>query len=252
MSREGHAAVRLGAALGHSEARGMAERVEAGFTLSQSLVAVNPMRRDAVRSMLDDAGLSNIRDPEVRRVCALVLRAAEGAGSRERPVTPFWSAPEGLALSGPLNSSRAEMVRGATRSVVCSTYNFQRSSSLWDALKAVAQRPGVSVKVYVDTRVADTDPKPWKPTTAEIATELKGAAVFRTKPLVPGLLAPCNHAKFVSVDSRDILVTSANFSGSAESDNVELGLRIEDERLARSVERQMRDLEDEVYERVAP
>ena len=68
MSREGHAAVRLGAALGHSEAKGMAERVEAGFTLSQSLVAVNPMRRDAVRSMLDDAGLSDIRDPEVRRV----------------------------------------------------------------------------------------------------------------------------------------------------------------------------------------
>ena len=43
---------------------------------------------------------------------------------------------------------------------------------------------------------------------------------------------------------------SANFSYSAEERNVELGLRLDDPALAHSVEKQMRDLEETVYEPV--
>lgn len=60
-----------------------------------------------------------------------------------------------------------------------------------------------------------------------------------------------NHAKFLVVDHQILVVTSANLSLSAEERNVELGLRIDDPLLARTVEDQMRALEDiGIYERV--
>ena len=60
-----------------------------------------------------------------------------------------------------------------------------------------------------------------------------------------------NHAKFLVVDHQILVVTSANLSYSAEERNVELGLRIDDPLLARTVEDQMRALEDiGIYERV--
>jgi phospholipase D/transphosphatidylase len=62
--------------------------------------------------------------------------------------------------------------------------------------------------------------------------------------------AVTSHAKFLSIDHRFLLVGSANFSFSAEERNVELGLRLDDPALAHSVEKQMRDLEETVYERV--
>jgi len=46
------------------------------------------------------------------------------------------------------------------------------------------------------------------------------------------------------------VVTSANVSYSAEQRNVELGLRLDEPLLARSIEDQMRALEPSVYERV--
>ena len=54
-----------------------------------------------------------------------------------------------------------------------------------------------------------------------------------------------NHAKFLAIDHRFLLVTSANFSWSAEYDNVEFGVLIDNRNLAESVEREMRDVEDD-------
>lgn len=45
-------------------------------------------------------------------------------------------------------------------------------------------------------------------------------------------------------------MTSANFSYSAEELNIELGLRIHDEALAESIERQMANMESRLYRRV--
>lgn len=74
-----------------------------------------------------------------------------------------------------------DLVRGARLSVVCSTYNFHRSSSLWEALCEVSRRARMSVKLYVDTSVADGGPSAGKLATREIARELGGAQVYQTK-----------------------------------------------------------------------
>ena len=57
-----------------------------------------------------------------------------------------------------------------------------------------------------------------------------------------------NHAKFLAIDHRFLLVTSANFSWSAEHGNVEFGVLIDNRNLTESVERELRNVEDALFE----
>lgn len=52
-----------------------------------------------------------------------------------------------------------------------------------------------------------------------------------------------NHAKFLVVDHRFVLVTSANFSWSAEQHNVEFGVQLDNPNLAGPIEEEMRRAE---------
>lgn len=86
---------------------------------------------------------------------------------------------------------------------------------------------------------------PGTPTPAEVAAHLHPGAVLRTS-MFDG--APVrNHAKFLAVDHRFLLVTSANFSWSAEYRNVELGVLLDDSNLADAVEAQLRSVEQNLY-----
>ena len=61
-----------------------------------------------------------------------------------------------------------------------------------------------------------------------------------------------NHAKFLVIDHRFLLVSSANFSGSAEHNNVEFGILHDNRNLAESVELEMRQAEDRLFQLVTP
>ena len=157
--------------------------------------------------------------------------------------------PGHMAQSSPLTSSVPSLVRAATTSVTCSTYNFQESSGLWNALHEVVRRPQpVALRVYVDTGAAQPKAKWRPPTPSEIAAWLRPAAVFRTREFDGSLVR--NHAKFLVIDHRFVLVTSANFSRSAELHNVEFGVRIDNAPLAESVEHEVMRAEAHFYERV--
>ncbi|WP_051987830.1 phospholipase D-like domain-containing protein [Janibacter hoylei] len=73
-----------------------------------------------------------------------------------------------------------------------------------------------------------------------------GATVLRSRPLKGKQVR--THAKFFAIDHRTLVITSANFSKSAEFHNVELGLRIDDPALTASIESQMQNLEQYIYE----
>lgn len=223
------------------EAGDLATRLGAGHTATQALSVVAGPRRERVRALLDEAGL--LTD---RVVAQLVLEGIAGAHAHQSAVTPVWTTPDGLARRGRLTASIHHYVSRARESVVCSTYNFQRSSALWTVLREVSTRPEVSVRIYVDTNAADAAPAPWKPTTSQVASEMAGATVLRTAER-DGVRV-VNHAKFVAVDHQVLLVTSANFSRSAERSNVELGLVLEHPLLTQQVERDMAALEAAVYE----
>ena len=254
----------LGAFLTGSEADGIAARLSGGATLSQALVVVPAPRRARARELLGAAGLG----PQTREHSVAVLCAVAGAASRIKDVSPVWTAPAGAVGGGALTADVFALVGSANSSVVCATYNLQPSSALWAALVDLrARRPGVSVRLYLDTQAADGPfHRPegrrgyWEQNhdrggssrlkTGEIARKLRGAVVMRTRAPKDDGRAVTSHAKFLSIDHRFLLVGSANFSYSAEERNVELGLHLDDPALAYSVEKQMRDLEETVYEPV--
>ncbi|MFC2802341.1 MAG: DISARM system phospholipase D-like protein DrmC [Peptidiphaga sp.] len=255
----------LGAFLTGTEAEGIATRLAAGATLSQALVVVPAARRMRARDLLEAAGLGS----RTREHSVAVLVAVAGAASRMRDAEPVWTAPAGLLGLGALTGDVFGMVGSAMTSVVCATYNLQPTSALWKALVAlVRERPGVAVRLYLDSQAADGPfhrpegqrGRRWEQDryrrgrsrldTGEIARRLRGAVVMRTRAPEDDGRAVTSHAKFLSVDHRFLLVGSANFSYSAEERNVELGLRLDDPALAASVEKQMRDLEANVYEQV--
>lgn len=241
MGSSDESARRLGVLLTGTEARAIADRLADGDTLTASLRVVAPGRRAEVRELLD----------AVERGSAIVvLRAIEGAHSSPTTIDPLWTMPGHLAQHGRLTSSVTYLVDNARYSVVCSTFNFQRSSGLWNALRRAAQRPEVSIKVYMDTNAADqAQHRAWSPTTDEVALHLSPAVVMRTKSFDDRQVR--NHSKFISIDHRFLLVTSANFSWSAENANLEFGLLVDNANLAESVERELREAEDFVFERVA-
>ncbi len=231
----------LGEFLTGTEAKQIADRLGDGDTLTAALRVVAPGRRAETRSLL--SALSHD---------ALIglLRAIEGARSARTTVDPLWTMPGHLARNGRLTSSVTHLVEGARHSVVCSTFNFQRSSGLWTALGTAARRPGIAIRVYMDLNAADRLPRPSSPTTGEVAAHLRPGVVLRTVTFDGRPVR--NHSKFISIDHRFLLVTSANFSWSAENVNLELGVLIDNRNLAEAVEHQMHDVEDNLFERVRP
>jgi phosphatidylserine/phosphatidylglycerophosphate/cardiolipin synthase-like enzyme len=234
-------ASRLGALLTGTEAREIADRLRDGDTLTAALRVIANGRRPEVRSLLSGvlgAHHGVDRGDADRSAVVAVLQAIEGARSAPTTMDPLWTMPGYLAQHGRLTHSVTYLVDNARYSVVCSTFNFQRSSGLWDALK-----------VYVDTHAADSaGRRAGSPTTDEVAAHLRPAIVLRTKSFDGRQIR--NHSKFISIDHRFLLVTSANFSWSAENANLEFGLLVDNPNLAESVERELRDAEDVLFERV--
>lgn len=236
---------RLGQLLTGSEAGKLAARLADGDTLTQALQGVGAGRRQELRAALEAADVL----PGNLGVALPVLRAIQGAASaRTTDISPIWTLPGHLADYGALTTSIKDLVLTARQSVTCSTFNFQKSSVLWDALREVAARGIVEVRVYLDTQAADHSTWAESPTSAEVATQLAGADVYRTRELNDKLVR--NHAKFVAVDHQFLVVTSANFSLSAEHYNIELGLRVDSRALTELVEQQLLDAETSLYERV--
>jgi hypothetical protein len=237
------AAGQLGLFLTRTEAREIASHLSDGDTVTAALRVVAPDRRAEVRVLLEAVGACSDHGAVIA-----VLRAIEGARSAPTTVDPLWTMPGHLAQHGRLTHSVTYLVDGARHSIICSTFNFQRSSGLWKALRQAAQRPEINMRIYLDTNAADKKQRPWSPTTTEVAAHLRPATVLRTKQFDGRPTR--NHSKFISIDHRFLLVTSANFSWSAENGNLELGVLIDNANLAEAVEHEMRQVEDFVFERV--
>lgn len=234
---------RLGALLTGSEAAKLAARFADGDTLTQAIQGVALGRRPEVRAALEAAGV----EPSNLGLAVPVLRAIQGAATaRTTDISPIWTLPGHLADYGALTTSLKDLVLTARQSVTCSTFNFQTSSALWEALRVVAGRGTVDVRVYLDTKAADHNTWAGSPTSQEVAAQLAGATVYRTRKLNDTLVR--NHAKFVAVDHQFLIVTSANFSHSAEHHNIELGLRVDSRSLTELVEQQLIDAEAFLYE----
>lgn len=233
----------LGRTLTGTEAKALADRIAAGYTLTMATAPLPAAKQSQVKQLLvSGAGGASRTD-----VMVVALRSIEGARSHHSSVTPVWTLPGHLAQSGGLTSSISDFLAKARSSITCSTFNFQKTSALWVALKDAVDRPGLQVRVYLDRDAAATSHGS-TPSATEVADHLKPAKVFVTRPFDGKYVR--NHAKAIVVDHRFVFVTSANFSWSAENHNVEFGVRIDDSSLAEAVEDQLSKAEQLIYQRV--
>lgn len=227
----------LGEFLTAKEAIGLAVLLEAGQHTTHALREVNAARRERVKELLTAAGMGHA---DLDRSVA-VLHAIAGAKAVRHDLTPVWTMPGNEATVGHLTSEFHRLVQAARQSVTCSTYNFEPTSQMWTVLREASEQPGVVVTVYVDGDKADA---------SKVKAQLPQATVYRSAVLPSGKQV-VSHAKFIVIDHAMLLLTSANFSFSAEHRNIEFGLRIHDPALAESVEATMTSKNGSLYELVS-
>jgi len=226
----------LGKYVTASEAEALAIQFGLGQHIIKALASISPARRDEVKQLLASAGLDHT---DAGRTAA-VLGAIAGAKSVHRDLTPVWTMPGNESKVGHLTGEFHRLVQAARISVTCATYNFEKTSQMWTVLKQAAEQPGVVVTVYVDGDKADA---------VTVKAQLPRATIYRSAELPSGQRV-VSHAKFVVIDHELLLLTSANFSFSAENRNVELGLLVHDAALAESVESTMTSKNGSLYELV--
>lgn len=227
----------LGEFLTASEAEALAVQFASGQHVLKALSVVNAARRGEAKQLLADAGLNH----EHSERAAGVLSAIAGAKSLSRDLTPVWTMPGNEAKIGHLTGEFHRLVQAARQSIVCATYNFEQTSQMWRVLKKSSEQPGVVVTVYVDGDKADA---------AKVRSQLPRATVYRSTELPNGRRV-VSHAKFIVIDHEVLLLTSANFSFSAENRNIEFGLLVRDAALAESVESTMSSKHGSLYELVS-
>jgi phosphatidylserine/phosphatidylglycerophosphate/cardiolipin synthase-like enzyme len=228
--------VELGKYLTAAEARGMAAMLESGQSMNKALNEINHARRSEAKGLVTAAGLSHHNV----ELSVAVLQGIAGAKDFQRELTPVWTMPGNEAGIGHLTNQFHKLVEGARVSVTAATYNFASTSKMWKVLREAAERPGVKVSVYVDGDKADA---------MAVKTQMPKASIYRSSKLPNGKQIT-SHAKFIIIDHSMMLITSANFSYSAENTNIEFGLRVDDPTLAESVEEQMFDKRGVLYELV--
>ena len=111
---------------------------------------------------------------------------------------------------------------------------------MWNALRTASEQPDVTVIVYLDADKGDP---------VGVKAQLPRATVYRSGELPDGKPI-VSHTKFIIIDHEIVLLTSANFSYSAENTNVEFGLEIRDSGLAASIEKTMASKHGVLYELV--
>lgn len=223
----------LGSFLTATEAERLALQFESDAPVSIAVREIAISRREQVKELLTASGLGAAD----RERSVSVLRAIAGAKTVLRELTPVWTMPGNEANTGHLTSEFHRIVGAARQSVTAATYNFQDTSQMWTALKVASEQPEVVVTAYVDAAVADA---------ATVKAQLPRATVYRSA-VLPNGKQVVSHAKFVVVDHELLLITSANFSYSAENRNIEFGILIRDPALAGSVEASMREKHGSLY-----
>lgn len=226
----------LGRFLTSKEARGIAAMLASGQHVGKALKEVASARRGEAKRLMAAAGL----DHDSVQLTVAVLEAIAGAKATQRDLTPVWTMPGNEAEVGHLTSQFHQLVLGARTSITAATYNFTPNSNMWKVLKKASESPGVQVSIYVDGDKANAD---------KVKAHMPKATIYRSCALPDGRQI-VSHAKFIVIDHALVLITSANFSYSAENLNVEFGLLVDDPTLAESIEEQMFSKRGVLYEPV--
>lgn len=144
---------------------------------------------------------------------------------RARTVRPVWTGPDAGNPVRLTASVVAEVISGARERLLLLSFTSYKVPQVMDAL-GVAAAGGVDVDIVLDRAIDNPDHLRFDEASRFAA--LDGVRVWHwptdQRPPEGGTL----HAKAVVADGRVALVTSANLTGRALSDNIELGLLVHD------------------------
>jgi phosphatidylserine/phosphatidylglycerophosphate/cardiolipin synthase-like enzyme len=183
---------------------------------------------------------------------ALAAERARVEGARE-DLALVWSGPETVGAEN-RDSARVleELFAGATESLLIAGFNFQAGEHFDTLAAAMAERPALTVEVYAHVFIAPGDDlgRALGAHDAALKRALGAMPLARVRCFRPSgaLLDAARdrrfnlHAKCVVADRRRVLVTSANFTFTAQERNVELGLRLDDPHVAERVHAQFEGL----------
>lgn len=209
--------------------------------------------------------------PEGLRAVAEVA-LAERRHRKAPSVTLVWSGDDpGISHSRHTRVVLPELFARARKHVLIAGYSIDRGAD-FEVLHRTMREHGVTAELFVDVKqleerlkqAAKHDEKSWAlvslPVEAARGNEARGRAVValffqliwtfgEPKPVVyfdprtagsDGSMSM--HAKCVIIDHEHTLITSANFTGRAQTRNIEAGVSIEDRAFATSLERQWSNL----------
>lgn len=216
--------------------------------LAELLSAVEDGRLDAplVWMQMQGRGFANCREAfealgSYEREAVLAVLTAVIAEREAKPPMKadlVWTAPLGNAI----RSTRAvvtELLAGAEREVLVAGYAFYGADEIFEPLYQRMRLHAVASEFYIHIGAdyAQSAHAFWRHT-----WPWPGVAprVFFDPRTVGGAVSM--HAKCVVVDGRRSFVTSANFTGRAQTENVEVGVVIDDVAFAKQLVAQWRDL----------
>jgi phosphatidylserine/phosphatidylglycerophosphate/cardiolipin synthase-like enzyme len=158
---------------------------------------------------------------------------------RPRPELELvWTGREGGAtLSRDTSQVLPQMFARAERRVIVAGFAFYEASNIFEPLYVRARDAGVEVEFFIHVDGTGQDVRmspshffryswPWRDVTPRLYYDARADAADDSSTM---------HAKCVIVDDREVLVTSANFTGRAQHHNVELGVLVRDAEFATRV-----------------
>jgi hypothetical protein len=169
----------------------------------------------------------------------------------ERTVRPrpelelVWTGREGgVTLSRDTSQVLPQLFARAERRVMVAGFAFYDASDILGPLHARARDAGVEVEFFIHVDGTGQNPRmsvsnfftyswPWHDVAPRLYYDARADTADASSTM---------HAKCVIVDDSEVLITSANFTGRAQHDNIELGVLIRDAEFAARVSGQWRTL----------
>lgn len=150
----------------------------------------------------------------------------------------------GATLSRDTSQVLLQLFARAGRRVIVAGFAFYEASNIFEPLHARARDAGVEVEFFIHVdgtgQNARMSPSnfftyswPWHDVTPRLYYDARADTADTSSTM---------HAKCVIVDDHEVLITSANFTGRAQHDNVELGVLIRDAEFAARVSGQWHTL----------
>lgn len=226
----GGAFAELGRILTPAELKKLVAAFDMGQSCGMAAKQLSGAKVQVVSGLFSESGMGEV-SPRLRSGMCTALLAARTEAQAE--IETVWTMPGVSQVAGLSTSAMFHEIRKARESIVASTFNIQLQSAMVRALRDAAVR-GVAVTLMATPGGQYGPANGMMQLGIQLSHEIPGCKLLTLADAADGSYQVL-HSKFVVVDSKWAFVGSANFSNAASSKNVELGLQVHSESLARKI-----------------